>query len=97
MLAFRPQRRFGKPRDRMQWPVDEEAAGFVQPPTPIPVTFVRDEELERPESTLDAHEGDVEMQEEEVLPPPPPVYGNWRSSVVRSLRPGIYINWNREC
>jgi len=66
----------------MQWPTDEESAGFAQPPTPIPVTFGRDEELGLPEGSLHVHEGNVEMQEERPLPPPPPVYGNWRSSVV---------------
>ncbi|KAK4695754.1 hypothetical protein P7C71_g2057, partial [Lecanoromycetidae sp. Uapishka_2] len=81
MLSFRPQRRFGKPRDRMQWPTDEEAVGFAQPPTPIPVTFARDEELGSPEGSLEGHESDAELLEEKVLPPPPPVYGNWRSSV----------------
>lgn len=82
MLAFRPQKRFGKPRNKMQWPVDEEATGFAQPPTPIPVTFVRDEVSELPEESQESHDGDTVMEEEKVLPPPPPVYGNWRSSVV---------------
>lgn len=90
MLAFKPQRRFGKPRDRMQWPTDEEVAGFAQPPTPIPVTFVRDEESALPEGSVEVHESDTAMEEEKVLPPPPPVYGNWRSSVVCFVNPALH-------
>ncbi|KAL9116030.1 MAG: hypothetical protein Q9227_000398 [Pyrenula ochraceoflavens] len=60
------------------------ALGYMNPATPIPVTFARDEEL-----------GEQNPQDDPakaVLRPPPPAYGLWRGSV--RIHPDL-VHWQR--
>ena len=71
MLLIRPP----KPEDQITDAPSRTGPGYMNPETPIPITFARDEEI-----------GDERAEDDPAkaaLRPPPPAYGLWRGSVVR--------------